>query len=487
HWAILEQLGKIVVDMTPAPDADTAIHQILPVGVTQYEHVISLPFDDIPGKDDLEKAERLVQRCIEVRGIRIKIAKVPIPVAYGPAFEGEVVRRENMRLEFGGRGGLCFEWLTMKDHDEVEDGKITLVGPDVETFPMGSKAPLGIVVDVVGRKMNKDFEPVLERQIHHFINGAEGVQHIGQRDITWIRFGKAAVEKGFHIKHLGSIIHTNLHNLFGAIVDKVQVTLYTDEAKVRELIEQARQVYQERNIRTAGLTDSSVDTFYSCSLCQSFAPNHICVINPERVGLCGAYNWLDCRASFEINPRGPNQPVTKGKPIDPSKGEWEGVNQFVYEHSNRSVNRLTIYSLMDAPMTTCGCCECVMVVLPETNGVMVVSRDDASMTPSGMTFTTLMGMVGGGLQSPGMMGHGKYYILSKHFISHEGGLKRVVWLSKNLKEEIGEELRQRCEGEGVPDLLGRIADGTMATTIEELLSYIQEKNHPALSMPPILG
>ncbi|HEX78418.1 MAG TPA: CO dehydrogenase/CO-methylating acetyl-CoA synthase complex subunit beta [Dehalococcoidia bacterium] len=466
--------------------ADTVIPNILPVGITQYEHVVSMPFDDIPGRDDLERAERLVQRCIEIRGIKVKIAKVPIPVAYGPAFEGEVVRRENLRLEFGGKGGLCFEWLTMRDMDEVEDGKITVVGPELDAFEVGAKVPLGIMVDVAGRKMQKDFEPVLERQIHHFVNGAEGVQHQGQRDITWIRISKAAADKGFKIKHLGDILHANFHNLFGAIVDKIQITLYTEQDKVAELMEQAREVYRERNKRIADLTDESVDTYYSCTLCQSFAPTHVCIINPERVGLCGAYNWLDCRAAFEINPTGPNQPVPKGEVLDPVKGEWEGVNKFVYDHSQMKVNRFTVYSIMDAPMTTCGCCECVMVLLPEANGFMIVSRDDYGMTPCGMTFTTLMSTVGGGQQTPGMMGHGKYYILSKKFIPVEGGLKRVVWMSKNLKEEMAEELQAACEREGVPDLMDKIADGTICTDIDGLLPFLEEKGHPALTMESLI-
>ncbi len=465
---------------------DTVVPHILPTGITKYEHVVSMPFDDIPGRDDMERVERLIQRCIEVRGIKIKIPSVPIPVAYGPAFEGEVVRRENLRAEFGGKGGMCFEWLTMKDSDEVEDGKITVVGPEIDSVEEGTKIPLGIVVEVAGRKMQKDFEPVLERQIHHFINGAEGIQHIAQRDIAWLRFSKGAVEKGLSLKHLGDILHTNLHNDFGAIVDKVQITLYTEADKVEELRDQARAVYRERDARIAGMTDESVDTYYSCTLCQSFAPNHVCVINPERTGLCGAYSWLDCRAAFEINPTGPNQPVPKGRCIDPVKGVWEGVNNFVYEHSNRIVERFTIYSLMDSPMTTCGCCECVMAIIPEANGVMIVNRDDYSMTPCGMTFTTLMGTVGGGLQTPGMMGHSKIYVTSKKFIPVEGGIKRVVWLSKNVKEQFAEELKEVCERAGVPDIMDKIADGTVATTVEELLPFLEEKGHPALTMEPLI-
>ena len=465
---------------------DTVAPNILPTGITKYEHVVSMPFDDIPGKDDLERAERLVQRCIEVRGIKIKIPSVPIPVAYGPAFEGEIVRRADLRAEFGGKGGICFEWLSMKDPDEIEDGKFTVVGPDIDSFEQGTKIPLAIVVEVTGRKMQKDFEPVLERQIHHFVNGAEGIQHVGQRDITWIRFSKGAVEKGFTLKHLGDILHTNYHNDFGAIVDKIQVTLYTEQAKVEELIKQARDVYRERDIRIAGMTDESVDTYYSCTLCQSFAPNHVCIINPERTGLCGAYSWLDCRAAYEIKPTGPNQPVPKGKCLDPVKGVWEGVNSFVYEHTQRTTDRFTIYSLMDAPMTTCGCCECNMVVIPEANGVMIVSRDDYSMTPCGMTFTTLMGTIGGGLQTPGMMGHSKRYVLSNKFIPVEGGIKRLVWLSKNVKEEFAEELKEVCERAGVPDLIDKMADGTIATTVDELLPFLEEKGHPALTMESLI-
>jgi CO dehydrogenase/acetyl-CoA synthase beta subunit len=272
----------------------------------------------------MEKAMWLVQYCLDIRGIKIKVSELVLPVAYGSAFEGEVVRRENMQMEFGGKGGTCFEWLTMRDMDEIQDGKIDLVGPDPATFEPGANIPLGIIVEVAGKKMEKDFEPILERQIHHFLNGAEGVQHQGQRDIAWIRISKAAVSQGLNIKHLGHILHTKLHEQFGGLVDKVQITFYTEMEKVKELMEQTRKVYRERNERTATLTDEATDTYYSCTLCQSFAPSHVCVINPERVGLCGAYNWFDCKAAYEINPKGANQPILKGEVIDPVKGEWGG-------------------------------------------------------------------------------------------------------------------------------------------------------------------
>ncbi|MEA1959609.1 MAG: acetyl-CoA decarbonylase/synthase complex subunit alpha/beta [Chloroflexota bacterium] len=448
--------------------------------------IISMPFDDIPGEDDMERARKLVQRCIETRGIKLKITEMPIPVSFGPAFEGEIVRRADMQAEWGGKNAVSLEWLRMKGMDEIEDGKFTVVGPEVLDIEEGSANPIAVIVEVAGSKMEKDFEPVLERQIHNFVNCAEGVQHIGQRDSVWIRISKSAVSRGFQLKHLGDILHASLHNDFGAIVDKVQVTIYTDKAKVGEFTEQAREVYRERDERMAGITDEAVDTYYSCTLCQSFAPNHVCIIPPERTGLCGAYSWLDCRAAYEINPTGPNQPVIKGTIIDADKGEWEGVNQFVHERSNRIFDRFTFYSIMDAPMTTCGCCEAVTMLIPEANGVLVVSRDDPSITPAGMTFTTMMGTVGGGQQTPGMMGHSKRWLASPKYIPFEGGLKRVVWLSKNIKEEFADELKAACARLGEPDLLDKIADGDSATTIEELLPFLEEKGHPALTMAPII-
>ncbi|MFQ6014791.1 MAG: acetyl-CoA decarbonylase/synthase complex subunit alpha/beta [Anaerolineae bacterium] len=465
--------------------ADTVIPQILPTGVTQYEHVISMPFDEIEGKDDLERAERLVQKAIEVRGVKIRVAEVPIPVPYGSAFEGERVRKADMRIEFGGKYSRAFEYLRMVDLDEVEDGKITVVGHGFEDMEEQGAMDLGIVVEVAGRKMQKDFEPVLERQIHYFINGASGVQHIGQRDIAWIRISKAAANSGFTLRHFGDILYARFHSDFGAIVDKVQVTIYTEKKELKKWLKTARAAYDERNKRLADMTDESVDEFYSCTLCQSFAPNHVCVISPQRLGLCGAYNWLDCKASHQINPTGPNQPVSKDGAINEAKGYWEGPIQFVYQHSNQQVEKVSMYSIMENPMTACGCFECIAMVIPEANGIMVVSREDPSMTPAGMTFSTLAGVAGGGLQTPGVMGVGKYYLVSPKFIAPDGGFKRVVWMSSFLKETMAEELKAVAEREGDPDLIDKIADERVATTVEELLPFLEEKGHPALTMPPL--
>jgi acetyl-CoA synthase len=455
--------------------ADTDIDQILPTGICRYEHVVS-PIT----------LENMVNKSIEVRGLKITVQKLPIPVSYGPAFEGERVRKEQLGVEFGGKYSKSFEYVKMKGMDEVEDNKITVIGPDIDTVPDGGNLPLGIFVEVAGRKMQKEFETILERKLHGIMSEAMGVMHTGQRNLTWIRINKEAIKSGLRLNHIGVMIHAMLLKEFPAIVDKVRVTIYTNLADVEKILPEAIAAYKERDERMAGMTDETVDIFYSCQLCQSYAPNHICIITPERLGLCGSYNWLDGKAAYEINPTGANQPVKKGAVIDAVKGQWQNVNDFVYDKSNRMIEKFNAYSIMDFPETSCGCFECIVAIVPEANGVMIVNRGFTGMTPVGMTFSTLAGSVGGGLQTPGFLGVGRLYITSKKFISAEGGFHRILWMPKELKEALMERLKKRAEELGTPDFVDKIADETIATTSEEMLPFLQKVNHPALSMPSLI-
>ena len=455
--------------------ADTPIPQVLPTGICTYEHVVSnIPHDQI------------VQKAVEVRGLKVQVAKVPIPVSYGPAFEGERVRGEDIYLEMGGGRTIAVEWTTTKRMEEVEDGKVEVIGSNIDDVHAGSHIHFAMVAEVAGRNFQDDFEPILERQNHHLINQAQGVMHIGQRDIAWIRISKQAVEKGFRLEHMGKIIHAKYHQDFGTIFDKVQVKIYTDEERVREILETARSTYKQRDQRIEGMTDESVGTFYSCILCQSFAPSHVCIVSPERTGLCGAYNWLDCRAAYEINPEGPNQPVQKGECLSEEYGQFRGCNEYVRKASRQKIETVSLYSLLVDPMTTCGCCECIAAILPIANGIMTVDRDFTDMTPCGMKFTTLAGAVGGGAQNPGFLGHSKYNITQKKFLKAEGGLMRIVWMPKRLKEEIRERLQKRGEELGMQNFPDMIADETTACTEEEVLAYVTEKGHPCTNMDPLM-
>ncbi|MBT3176112.1 MAG: CO dehydrogenase/CO-methylating acetyl-CoA synthase complex subunit beta [Desulfobacula sp.] len=456
--------------------ADTPIPEILPTGICTYEHVVA----PVAHED-------MVARSIEVRGLKVTVSEIDIPCSFGPAFEGERVRGADLYAQCGGGKTQCTEHVKKAEMNEIEDGKVIIEGPDLDGIKEGGTFALGIKVQIAGREFQEDFEPIMERQIHHLINYIQGVMHIGQRDISWVRISKAAIEKGFTLKDIGVVLHAKFHQDFQKIVDKVQVTLLTKTEDVDKMTAIARADYKVRDARVDTMTDEDVETYYSCTLCQSFAPSHVCTVSPERTGLCGAYNWMDCKASFEINPTGPNQPIEKGEVLDANLGQFKGVNEFIYKASRGTVTHYNFYSMVVDPMTTCGCCECIAAMLPGCNGVMTVGRDYSGDTPCGMKFTTLAGVMGGGASSPGFVGHSKFNITQGKFILGDGGLLRMVWMPKMLKEELKDRIIARGEAMGVPGLFDMIADETVGITEEDILPFLKEKGHPALNMESLVG
>ena len=461
-----------------------AIKLGFPVISNEDENIVEVPGALIacPDVDDFNKVS------LEARGIKIKITDIDIPVAFASAFEGEIIRRKDMQVEFDGSRVDCAELVQTKNMDEVEDHKITVVGPEVDTFEEGSKHSLAYVVEVAGKKMQPDFEPVIERKFHNYINCIEGVYHTGQRDMFRIRISKDAFNAGFRAKHFGEVLYAQVKNEFEAVVDKCAVTIYTDPAECTRIRhEVAIPTFDRRDERLDTLTDESVDVYYSCILCQAFSPSHVCVVTPERLGLCGAVSWLDAKATHELDPNGPCQVITKERPIDENLGSYEDVDEAVQKFSQGALEHVTLYSIMQDPMTSCGCFECICGIEPFSNGVVIANREYAGMTPLGMTFPEMASMTGGGVQTPGFMGHGKHFISSKKFMKAEGGIERIVWMPKELKDTVAERLNKTAqELYGIENFTDMIGDETVATDPEALVEFLTEKGHPALSMDPMM-
>ena len=452
--------------------------------ITNHEGVSEVPKSLIVQKD----VSKFNATSLEARDIKIKITNIDIPVAFASAFEGEIIRRGDMQVEFDGSRVDCAELVQTVDASEIEDHKITVVGPEADEMELGSKNNIAYVVKVAGKNMQSDFEPVIERKFHNYINCIEGVYHTGQRDMQRIRISKDAFNAGFRIKHIGEVLYASVKNEFDAVVDKCEVVIYTDPAECTRIRhEVAIPTFDKRDDRLKSLTDESVDVYYSCILCQAFSPSHVCVVTPERLGLCGAVSWLDAKATNELDPNGPCQVITKERPIDERIGEYEDVNEAVQKFSQGALQDVSLYSIMEKPMTSCGCFECICGIEPFSNGVVITNREYAGMTPLGMTFPELASMTGGGVQTPGFMGHGKHFIGSKKFMKAEGGIERIVWMPKELKETVAERVNQTAkELYGIDNFIDMVGDETIATDPEELVAFLTEKNHPALSMDPMM-
>ena len=448
---------------------------------------IDLGENQVPGalESVLDHAET-VKKSLELRGIKIKSKELPIPVAFAAAFEGEIIRKADMKVEFWSGKNPTAELVLMKDASELEDHKIAIVGNDIDC---GEKDfALATYVEVAGKKMQADFESVIERKIHAWFNYMEGVMHTGQRNQIRIRVSNAAYDAGLRLKHFGEVLYHMIMDEFDAVVDKCQVTLITDKAATQKFLDEvAMPRYNARDDRLASMTDEAVDKFYTCILCQSFAPAHCCVVTPERLGLCGAVSWLDAKATNELNPNGPCQPIPKEGLIDARTGRYEAVNKIVEEATHGAVSSVTLYSILEDPMTSCGCFECICGIEPASNGFIVVNREYKGMTPAGMTFGELASCTGGGVQTPGYMGHGRHFISSKKFIYAEGGIERIVWMPKELKDDVADKLNATAkELYGIDNFTDFIADETICTEVDDLMNFLTEKNHPVLAMEPLM-
>ncbi|WP_107571950.1 acetyl-CoA decarbonylase/synthase complex subunit alpha/beta [Clostridioides difficile] len=447
--------------------------------------VLEVPMNLLTQKD----YDKIVATSLEARGIKIKVTEIPIPVSFAAAFEGERIRKSDMFAEFGGNRTEAWELVVKKEATEVEDHKIEIIGPNIDEVDADGvlRLPLAVIVKIAGKNMQEDFEPVLERRFHYFLNYIEGVMHVGQRDMAWVRISKDAFDKGFRLEHIGEVLYAKMLDEFESVVDKCEITIITDAEKVSELKGEAIAKYNARDERLASLVDESVDTFYSCNLCQSFAPAHVCVVTPERLGLCGAVSWLDAKATKELDPTGPCQPIEKGECLDDRTGVWNSVNETVNQISQGAVESVTLYSILEDPMTSCGCFECICGIMPEANGFVVVNREFASVTPVGMTFGELASMTGGGVQTPGFMGHGRHFISSKKFAYAEGGPERIVWMPKELKDYVADKLNATVkEMTGIENFCDMVCDETIADDSEGVLAFLEEKGHPALAMESVM-
>jgi acetyl-CoA decarbonylase/synthase complex subunit beta len=395
------------------------------------------------------------------------------PVEIGVVYEGERVRKEDMRAEFGGiKVPDKAELVQCRTMDEITDGKVIIKGPDIKDLKEGGSYPLGILVEVAGEQVEPDLEAVIERRIHDFSNYVEGFMHVNQRYDIWCRLSKKSYEKGFNsLKYLGQA----LMKLFKAelpIIEKIQITFMTDEKDIKPFVENARKIYEARDARARALSDDDVEEFYGCVLCQSFAPTHVCIITPDRISLCGAINWFDGRAAARVDPKGPNFKVEKGDFLDKEKFEYSGINEVVKEKSLGENERFWLHTMFGYPHTSCGCFEAIAFFIPEVEGMGIAHRDYQGETVIGVPFVTLATQTGGGKQLDGFLGVAIEYMRSPKFFATDGGWDRIVWMPQYIKERVKD---------AIPDyLFDKIATEEITTSIDELKQFLLEKNHPVV-------
>nr|MDO8043290.1 CO dehydrogenase/CO-methylating acetyl-CoA synthase complex subunit beta [Candidatus Baldrarchaeota archaeon] len=396
-----------------------------------------------------------------------------IPVDVGVVYEGERIRKKDMYVELGGpKIEHKFELFRVRALDEVEDEKIEIIGPDLKEMEEGKSYPFGILIEAAGKEMEELFEGVMERRIHEYCNYVQGFMHLNQRYDIWCRVGKRSFQKGFDtLKWLGKVLIRLFKSEF-PMIEKIQVTFITDPEKIVEPYNEALKIYEARDARVRGMRDEDVDVFYGCTLCQSFAPTHCCVITPERYANCGAISWLDGRAAVAIDPKGPIFEIPKGECLDPVKGEYSGANEALAKKTFGAVTRVWLYTAFGYPHTSCGCFEAAAFYIPEVDGFGIVHRGFKGVTVNGLTFGQIADSTAGGRQVDGFHGLSIEYMRSRKFLQADGGWKRIVWLPSELKERVKDAIP--------PDLIDKIATEKDVGSVDELKQFLEEKGHPVV-------
>ncbi|MBA1341475.1 MAG: Acetyl-CoA decarbonylase/synthase complex subunit beta 2 [ANME-2 cluster archaeon] len=394
------------------------------------------------------------------------------PFEISPMFEGERVRKDDMYVELAGPKSKGFELVNAVETDEIEDGKFTLIGPDVSDMEEGGRYPLAMIYRIAGELVEPDLEAIVERRNHDFQNYIQGVMHLNQRYDVWLRINKDSIAKGLKsFEHIAKATMMLFRNEL-PFIEKIEATYITDMEKVEEELAKAMERYAARDERTRNLHDEDVDTFYGCSLCQSFAPTSVCVITPDRIALCGAINWFDGRAAAKVDPEGPQFPIEKGELLDEIGGEYSGVNETAVSLSGGEYNRIKIHSFFEFPHTSCGCFEVVGFYMPEVDGIGWVDRDYTGMAPNGLAFSTMAGQTGGGKQVIGFLGVGVNYFRSPKFIQADGGWNRVVWMPKVLKDKVLADIPA--------EIVDKVATEEDAQDLDTLKEFLKEKDHPVV-------
>ncbi len=390
-----------------------------------------------------------------------------IPVDVSPMNEGERIRSANMFVELAGPKSIGAELVQVEE--SVEDGKIEVIGPELNEMKQGEIFPFGIKIQIQGENLEKELEGVIERRTHELCNYVHGFMHLNQRDQIWCRVSTEAIESDFKLEHLGKALSILFKEEF-TLIESIAVTLFTEEDQVKSFLNLAKEQYIQRDARSRELSDEDVDVFYGCLMCQSFAPTHMCVVTPDRTALCGAINWFDCRAASKMDPDGPIFEMEKGEVLDSEKGEYSNVNETIAEKSQGTTERVYVHGVFDYPHTSCGCFEAVAFYIPELDGIGVVDREFRGETPLGIPFSSMAGQCSGGKQVEGFTGLSLEYMRSPKFLQADGAYGRIIWMPNEMKQSLQEFIPE--------ELWDKIPTEEDATSIQDIEQYLIDHQHP---------
>ncbi|NLW71212.1 MAG: hypothetical protein GX061_09055 [Eubacteriaceae bacterium] len=472
--------------------------------------VFDSPLGEAQIADVMESAEEtspMIARSLELTGLPSEYDKnLPIGVEYSSSHKNEPDFDSIAYTVDPSLKNTC-KIALIRDEALVEDNKIELIGAQGlsrEENPSAKNVSLCIFAEISGEGLDEDIEWVIESRIPDWLDAIEGVSSSEKKGELKLTVSEKAVKGGFEPKHIGEVILFMIKREFGNIA-KAQMTLIFDEQKVDEIKRKVISVRQaELKEKLSKINDLNCGVFYVCSLCRAYCPRHVCIITPERPSLCGRIDYMRAKAMYAADKNSAIRPIDSSVCTNAESGSYPEVNSVLKQALGEEYDQTSLYSLTDKPVSGFAGAQCVVAKLPSGMGVIIADRDYKGPTPYGylteetpgektdgennegeektvgtMSYIELAAFSDEGKPRPGFISASKQFITSDKFMKKEGGIKRVLWMPKALKDELKDEINAAADD---VNFYHRIFDETKFTTEAEMLEKAEEQNHPGVMM-----
>jgi len=332
----------------------------------------------------------------------------------------------------------------------VRKGMVDRTGTQVVGSPgNGARSPLGIIVTIDAEPMDAFDRHYIERQVITKLTqvAGVGVTFTDDRFLIW-----QARDAKFKPDRIGEVLIAAIRHEWPKLA-KVGVRIVFDPQSLATLSAVVRREKLARRQEIDEATEESMDRTYACVGCSPFAPDHMCVITPQRPPQCnrpfemiktGALYGYDDMTNIhhsqlhrDINSF---RVVDKGRCLDPLRGEWEGPNAAAAQLTGGRTKRIQLHCIDEFPHTGCGCFRLILFKtdLPRP-GIGIMDAQYEGAAPDGRRWVDLHYCLAG-KQAPGMAGACPAYLTSAKFLQAHGGWKSVVWVSPKVAEIMGGRL-----------------------------------------------
>ncbi|MBR5995588.1 MAG: hypothetical protein IK026_03305 [Eubacteriaceae bacterium] len=432
----------------------------------------------LPGSFESESEfYSFAERSVKINGLP-EYKRSDIPVGTNDAFRFADIADKETVYAAGTDIGRTWAMALTRLPDRITDRMVETVGS--ERFISGKiDEHLFIMAEICGEKLNDIAEAVIERKIPEWIDSAEGVSCRIVNGKMVLKVSNTALRNGFTPYILGRIVYDGIKAEFGGIVDKAQISVISDEEKVGKLIDRVgRPKLLQTDDKTGSIRDDNCDRFYICAKCSARCPGRYCVITPSRQGECGRIDYITAMTSYRSSEKSGFQEVS-AEFTDKDRGICPDVNRALKDAAGTQ-REAALYDSVMPGTPQIPFAECYAITSPDRQGIIIAYKDYDGTVPGNIaSYDEAAHTADRGETAEGIEGVSADFLVSGKFMNASGGVKRIIWMPKSLKDRLGVRL-DKISDDG--NFSYRVSDETRSTDFERIAVLAGYQNHPAYLM-----